>query len=177
VLASFGRKSLKFLLIVTAVACVFAAVPRGMLAQDENPASEVSTTETESQPSSGETPLDEDAATEPGPTGVMGFLGEFFANPLNLILLSAILFMFIVVRPQQRQAKELQAALAALKKNDKVVTTSGIHGVVISASDGDPTIVIRIDENSGARLTINREAVSRVVDPGSKSDAKPDAKK
>lgn len=169
-------------MLVAIFACVFGLAANRLLAQGENSAAETSTTEaptteTQPQPSTGEAPSEDDAAAEPGPTGIMGFFGEFFANPLNLILLSAILFMFIVVRPQQRQAKELQAALAALKKNDRVVTNSGIHGVVVSASDGDPTIVIRIDENSGARLTINREAVSRVVDASSKSDAKSDTKK
>jgi preprotein translocase subunit YajC len=90
----------------------------------------------------------------------------FLSNPLNLLLLAAILFMFIVVRPQQRQAKELQKALAELKKNDRVVTSGGIHGVVVSSSDA--VVTIRIDENSGARMTVNRESISKVVIPETK---------
>lgn len=93
----------------------------------------------------------------------MGLMKQFFANPLNLILISAILFMFIVVRPQQKAAREAKAALSALKKNDRVVTGSGIHGTVIQANEGEATIVIRIDENTGARMTVNRDAVSGVI--------------
>ncbi len=102
-----------------------------------------------------------DEAAEP--MSAMGLMGQFFSNPLNLILISAILFMFIVVRPQQQAARQAQAALAALKKNDKVITASGIHGTVIQAGEGEPTIVVRIDENTGTKITINRDAVSKVV--------------
>ncbi len=88
---------------------------------------------------------------------------QFFTNPLNLILLSAILFMFIVVRPQQKQAKDLQKALDDLKKNDRVILASGIHGTVVQANSGEAAISIRIDENSGARMTVNRESVAKVL--------------
>ncbi len=100
----------------------------------------------------------EDAAAEPVSPVV-----EFLMNPLNLILISAILFMFIVVRPQQKQMKQQQALLAGLKKNDRVVTASGIHGTVVQAGSDDPVVTIRIDENSGARMTINRESISQVL--------------
>lgn len=90
----------------------------------------------------------------------------FISNPLNVLLLAAILFMFIVVRPQQRQAKELQKALSDLKKNDRIVTSSGIHGVVVSMTDS--LVTIRIDENSGARMTVNRDSISKLVTPETK---------
>ncbi|MEZ6135346.1 MAG: preprotein translocase subunit YajC [Pirellulaceae bacterium] len=93
---------------------------------------------------------------------------EFLKNPINLLLVSAILFMFIVVRPQQRQAREQQKALAELKKNDRVVTAAGIHGVVVQAAAGEKVVTIRIDENSGARMTVNRDTITKIVNPDSK---------
>lgn len=93
-----------------------------------------------------------------------GFLTQFFGNPLNLILISGILFVMLVLRPQQRQMKELQKTLAGLKKNDRVVTASGIHGTVVQANSGESVVVIRIDENSGARMTVNRETITKVLD-------------
>ncbi len=116
----------------------------------------------------GETAAPETATPGTGEAiGPGGLLGQFFSNPLNLILLSAILFMFIVVRPQQRKYKDLQKALADLKKNDRVVTASGIHGTVVQISPESNTISIRIDENSGARMTVNRDAVATIVEPES----------
>lgn len=88
---------------------------------------------------------------------------SFFENPINLILISAILFLFIVVRPQQRQAKDQQKLLAGLKKNDRVVTSGGIHGTVTQVADGEAVVVVRIDDNSGAKMTINRDSITKVV--------------
>lgn len=94
---------------------------------------------------------------------------QFLSNPINLILISAILFMFLVVRPQQKQMRELQKSLADLKKNDRVVTASGIHGTVIQTSPGDTTVVLRIDENTGARMTVNRDSISKILNSEDKS--------
>lgn len=102
-------------------------------------------------------------AAEVAPGGEGSFWVQFLANPLNLLLLSAILFIFLVLRPQQKQAREHQAKLAGLKKNDRVVTSGGIHGVVVQAAAGEPTVTIRIDENTGARMTVNRDAISQIV--------------
>jgi preprotein translocase subunit YajC len=92
----------------------------------------------------------------------------FLSNPINLVLISAILFMFIVARPQQKQQKKLQQALSELKKNDRIVTGSGIHGVVVQANPEDSVVTVRIDENSGARMTINRDSVSKIITSDSK---------
>jgi preprotein translocase subunit YajC len=96
-----------------------------------------------------------------------GFV-DFLANPVNLILISAILFMFMVARPQQKQLREKQKALSELKKNDRVVTTGGIHGVVVQTQVEEGLVTIRIDENSGARMTINRDSISTITSSDSK---------
>lgn len=85
------------------------------------------------------------------------------ANPLNLILVSGVLFILLVLRPQQKQMKEHQKRLGELKKNDRVVTSGGIHGTVVQANSGESVVVIRIDDSSGARLTINRDAIANIV--------------
>ncbi|MCR9292798.1 MAG: preprotein translocase subunit YajC [bacterium] len=85
------------------------------------------------------------------------------ANPLNLILVSGVLFILLVLRPQQKQMKEHQKRLGDLKKNDRVVTSGGIHGTVVQANSGESVVVIRIDDSSGARLTINRDAIANIV--------------
>jgi preprotein translocase subunit YajC len=91
---------------------------------------------------------------------------SFFGNPVNLLMLAVMLFFFIVIWPQQRQAKSQQLAheqaLAGMKKNDRVITSGGIHGVIIQANSDEPVITIRIDENSGARMTVNRDAIVKV---------------
>lgn len=51
------------------------------------------------------------------------------------IILMFVIFYFLLIRPQQKKAKDLQAMIAGIKKGDKVVTTGGILGVVSSIQD------------------------------------------
>lgn len=69
------------------------------------------------------------------------------------------IFYFLVLRPQRQQQKKIKEMLANLKKNDEVVTNSGIHGTVVLVKD--KTVVIRVDE--GCRIEFDREAVSQVL--------------
>ena len=95
-----------------------------------------------------------------------------FANPLNLMLLALGLFWLIVILPQQRsmRAKQLamQKMLDELKKNDRVITSAGIHGTVVATSPESGTVTLRIDDSTNARLTVNRNTIVRVGEVNSK---------
>ena len=68
------------------------------------------------------------------------------------------IFYFLVFRPQKQKQDEAKAMITAVKKNDQVVTNSGIHGTVVNVKDS--TIVMRIDDN--ARMEIDKEAIATV---------------
>lgn len=110
-----------------------------------------------------------DGAAGPAP----GSLTQVLLSPFNFMLILFILFFLIVLWPQQRQMRAQQKALAEaltnLKKNDRVVTTAGIHGTVVQTSPESATVTIRIDEGTGAKMTVSREAIARVVTPEAKS--------
>ena len=69
------------------------------------------------------------------------------------------IFYFLIIRPQRQQQKKIKEMLANLKKNDEVVTTSGIHGTVAIVKE--KTVVIRVDE--GCRIEFDRESVASVT--------------
>ena len=48
-----------------------------------------------------------------------------------------VLFYFLMIRPQQQRAKQHQATLAALKRGDTVVLSSGMIGKVVRVEDGE----------------------------------------
>lgn len=108
------------------------------------------------------------------PTGApdSSLITQILGNPLNLILISGILFVLLVLRPQQRQMKELQDSLSSLKTNDRVVTSSGIHGTITQANAGDSTVVLRIDDKSGAKITLNRDAIAKVLTDEAEAEEK-----
>jgi preprotein translocase subunit YajC len=72
------------------------------------------------------------------------------------ILLAWVLFII----PDKRKQNEAKR-LAGLKKNDRIVTIGGIHGVVSSAPEGSKEIVIRVEE--GMKLKISRTAVATIL--------------
>jgi len=62
--------------------------------------------------------------------------------PLAIIF---IIFYFLIIKPQKKREQEHQKMLAGLSKNDEVVTTGGIHGVITNVKE--KTVILRIDEN------------------------------
>jgi len=74
------------------------------------------------------------------------------------LLALLVLMYFMMIRPQQQQAKKRQAMLNALKVGDEVVTIGGLHGVVQAIEDG--TVRIKVAPN--VELKFNRSAVGAV---------------
>jgi preprotein translocase subunit YajC len=95
-------------------------------------------------------------------------------GPLGIMLIALAAFYFMVVLPQQRSMKRQQAeraeALLNMKKNDRVVTAGGIHGVVVSVNKDEKTVTIRTDESTNSRLTINSDSVTIVDLTATKTD-------
>ncbi|MFA5356982.1 MAG: preprotein translocase subunit YajC [Candidatus Omnitrophota bacterium] len=79
------------------------------------------------------------------------------ANLFPLILIFVI-FYFLLIRPQKTKEKEHQKMLAALNKNDEVVTSSGIHGTVVNVKE--KTVTLRIDDN--VKIELEKSAVAYV---------------
>ena len=76
------------------------------------------------------------------------------------ILLIFGVFYFILIRPAQKQQKQKEAMLAALKKGDRVVTSGGIYGTISSVED--QTVHLRIAEN--VKIRVARSAVGGLVE-------------
>jgi preprotein translocase subunit YajC len=76
----------------------------------------------------------EGAPSGPKPVGPMAACGN---DPTMLIMLFAMIavFYFLIIRPQQKKAKEHQGMLNELKKGDEVVTAGGMVGKVTGLSD------------------------------------------
>jgi len=89
------------------------------------------------------------------PGGGAGFGG--FLIPLALMF---CIMYFMVIMPQQRQRKKMQAMLAALKTGDKVITNGGIYGT-ISGIDGDSAI-LKISSEPQVKIRISRAAIAQV---------------
>lgn len=77
-----------------------------------------------------------------------------FASFIPLILIFVV-FYFLLIRPQQKQAKQHQAFLADLKKGHKVVTKGGIHGTIAALTDTVVTLEIAKD----VEIKVSRDSI------------------
>jgi preprotein translocase subunit YajC len=89
--------------------------------------------------------------------------GSLLVSLLPFIAI-AFLFYFMLIRPQRREQVRRQAMLAALKKNDRVVTIGGIYGVVTSVRREKDEVIIRVDENNDTKIRVQVGAIGRVLE-------------
>lgn len=87
------------------------------------------------------------------------------AQTLQFVLMMGVMvvmFYFVLIRPQQRKAKEHAELLKGIKGGDRVVTSSGIVGIVISVKD--KTVSIR---SADSKLEVTKAAISEITERGS----------
>jgi preprotein translocase subunit YajC len=79
----------------------------------------------------------------------------------QLLFFAAIfaIFYFLLIRPQQKQKADRQRMLDSLKRGDRVVTSSGLHGTITAISE--QTVTLRVADQ--VKLDFDRAAVGRVV--------------
>jgi len=84
------------------------------------------------------------------------------------IALMFAIFYFLLIRPQQKKAKEHRAKLDAIKRGDRVITGGGIIGIVTKAVTDEVTVEI----SEGVRVSVTRATIGDVIPKVKRSDAK-----
>ncbi len=84
---------------------------------------------------------------------------DIFASLLPLIVLFAI-FYFLVIRPQQKQAKTHKEMLGALKKGDKVITNGGLIATIVKPEED----FIKIKLNDDTTVKVSREYIDNKIE-------------
>jgi preprotein translocase subunit YajC len=95
--------------------------------------------------------------------------GGPLGNPLVMIGLMIVMFYFLLIRPQKKQRKELEARINSVSKGDRVVTIGGMHAIVHHISK--ETVTLKISE--GVFVPYNKVAIATVEKSG-KGDKKID---
>jgi preprotein translocase subunit YajC len=74
-------------------------------------------------------------------------------------LLIFVIFYLLMIRPQQRRVKEHQAAIAAVKKGDDIITGGGIRGRVTKVTDDEAEVEIA----AGVKIRVVKSTISHVL--------------
>jgi preprotein translocase subunit YajC len=89
-----------------------------------------------------------------GGGGQGGGLGAF----LPLIIIFGI-FYFLLIRPQQRKAKQHKQVLASLKKGDRVVSSGGLHGLITGLTDD----LVTMEISPKVRVKVSRGSIAGAI--------------
>ena len=88
--------------------------------------------------------------------------GSPIASLLPLLLIAGV-FWFLIMRPQQRRAKEQRTMISALAKGDEVVTNGGIAGRIDDLGD----TFVSLEIAPGVKIKLQKSAISLVLPKGS----------
>jgi preprotein translocase subunit YajC len=69
------------------------------------------------------------------------------------------IFYFLLIRPQQKQRRDRETMLSAVKPGDRVVMSSGLHGTIVKLTDQGVTVKVA----DQVRLEFDRSAIGRIV--------------
>lgn len=100
------------------------------------------------------------AGKQSSPGGMLSML-------LPFILMFVVMY-FLILRPQKRKEKERKALLSRVKKNDRVVTGGGIHGLVTSVRENE--VILRVDDAKDVKLKVDRSAIVAVLEVSHEDD-------
>lgn len=90
-----------------------------------------------------------------------GGQGGGFTAIMPLIIIFAI-FYFLLIRPQQRKAKQHKQVLESLQRGDRVVSSGGLHGVITGLTEDTVTMEI----SPKVRVRVSRGSVAGIIKRG-----------
>ena len=80
-----------------------------------------------------------------------------------LVVLFGIMY-FLMIRPQKKEQKRVQAMLADMAIGDTALTTSGFYGVIIDITDDD--VIVEFGNNKNCRIPMQKSAIAQIEKPG-----------
>jgi preprotein translocase subunit YajC len=84
----------------------------------------------------------------------------------TIIMFGAIflIFYFMIIRPQQKRAKDREKLLSNMQKGDKVITSAGLHGTIVHIDE--KTVLLQVSDN--VKLKYERSAIATIIPAGAK---------
>ena len=95
--------------------------------------------------------------------GIAPFVGVLIAQDLAvmpMMLVIGALFFFLLILPERKKQKQRTQMLEALKKGDRVMTTGGLYGTVVTTTS--EVVVLQVADN--VRMRFTRAAVQTIVE-------------
>lgn len=82
---------------------------------------------------------------------------------LPLVLIGAAAWI-LLIKPERDRFARQQQLVTALKKNDRVLTTSGIYGTVAAVDRDAGRVTLKVDESANVRIQVTLSSIASVLD-------------
>ncbi|MCR5687083.1 MAG: preprotein translocase subunit YajC [Lachnospiraceae bacterium] len=82
---------------------------------------------------------------------------------IGYIAIFGVAIYFLMIRPQKKEQKRMEALLSTMAPGDSVLTTSGFYGVVIDVTDD--TVIVEFGSNKNCRIPMQKSAITQVEKP------------
>lgn len=82
---------------------------------------------------------------------------------VGYVLIFGVAIYFLMIRPQKKEQKRMDALLSTMAAGDSVLTTSGFYGVVIDVTDD--TVIVEFGNNKNCRIPMQKNAITQVEKP------------
>ena len=82
------------------------------------------------------------------------------ASMLIPLVIFFVLMYFMIMRPQKKEQKRVQAMINEMEVGDTVLTTGGFYGVLIDISDED--VIVEFGSNKNCRIPMQKAAIAQV---------------
>ncbi len=96
-----------------------------------------------------------------------GLLAASGAGGFGSIILIYVVVLggmwFLLMRPQKKEQKRVQAMLASMEVGDTALTTSGFYGVIIDISETD--VIVEFGNNKNCRIPMQKAAIAQIEKP------------
>lgn len=95
---------------------------------------------------------------------MLSLLAQEAQSPLSFVFLMVPIFLLmylLIIRPQKKQEQKRREMIAAVKKNDRIMTNGGLLGVVTNVKDDEVTL--RIDDSRDVKVRVSKNFIASVV--------------
>jgi len=102
----------------------------------------------------------------------MDFLMANQGNPMMqflplMVIMFAVMY-FLIIRPQKQKEKKRQEMISNVRKQDRIVTAGGVHGVCVSVKENE--VVVRVDDAKDVKIKVDKSALTSVSAPSGEKD-------
>ncbi len=104
----------------------------------------------------------------------MDFLMAKQGNPMMqflplMVIMFAVMY-FLIIRPQKQKEKKRLEMISNVRKQDRIVTAGGVHGVVVTVKEND--VIVRVDDAKDVKIKVDKSAITSISVPkGEKEEA------